>query len=89
VTFRGRDIFDIRVPRSGAKYGSLFETLEAAKWRGYTDQEFAALSAFEQARIIAHYRCHFQLEAVIADAQAKKAAQEAKRRSHGTPQSRS
>lgn len=90
ITFRGRDIFSIRVPRSGARYGSLFESMEAAHWRGYKDEEFAALIPFEQARIIAHYRCHFQLDAVIADAQAKKQQQDAKRKqAHGSPTGRS
>lgn len=67
------------MPRSGARYSSLFELMEAAHWRGYSDQAFAALSPFEQARVVAHYRCHHQLEAVIADAQMKKQQQEAKR----------
>lgn len=67
------------MPRSGARYGSLFEMMEAARWRGYKDEEFAALSPFEQARVVAHYRAHHQLEAVIADAQMKKQQQEAKR----------
>lgn len=70
------------MPRSGARYGSLFEILEAARWRGYSDQAFGDLSPFEQARIVAHYRCHMQLEAVIADAQMKKQQQDA-RRNHG------
>jgi len=86
VTFRGRDIFQIRVPRSGAKYGALFELMEAAHWRGYKDEEFAILTPFEQARIVAHYRAHHQLEAVIADAQVKKQQQQA--RQHGTPTGR-
>jgi hypothetical protein len=71
------------VPRSGAKYGALFEQMEAAHWRGYTDEAFAALSVFEQARVIAHFRCHHQLEAVIADAQMKRAQQEARRHRAG------
>lgn len=76
------------MPRSGARYGGLYETMEAARWRGYKDEEFASLSTFEQARIIAHYRVHHQLEAVIADAQAKKAQQEAKRKHAKHPRPR-
>ena len=79
MTFRGRDIFDIRVPRSGARFGSLFEQMEAAHWRGYKDEDFAALSVFEQARVVAHYRCHHQLEAVIAQQQQRDAEARAKR----------
>jgi hemerythrin superfamily protein len=71
------------VPRSGAKYGPLFEQMEAAHWRGLSDQQFSDLSLFEQARIVAHYRAHHQLEAVIADAQMKKQQQDAKRQQHG------
>jgi hypothetical protein len=62
--------------------------MEAAHWRGLSDQAFADLSPFEQARIVAHFRCHFQLESVIADAQMKKQQQDAKR-NHGTPKGRS
>lgn len=69
----------MRVPRSGARYGSLFEAMEAAHWRGYSDQAFADLSPYEQARIVAHYRCHFQLDAVIADAQMRRQQQDAAR----------
>lgn len=68
MTFRGRDLFSIRVPRSGAKFNGMYERMEAAHWRGYKDAEFDQLSQFEQARIIAHYRCHFQLEACVAQA---------------------
>lgn len=67
------------MPRSGARYGSLFERMEAAHWRGYKDEEFDRLEPFDQARIVAHYRCHFQLEAVIAQAAQRDAEIRAKR----------
>lgn len=79
VTFRGRDIFDIRVPRSGIRYGMLFECMEAAHWRGLSDEQFAVLTPFEQARIVAHYRAHHQLESVLAQQQQRDAEARAKR----------
>jgi hypothetical protein len=79
VTFRGRDIFQIRVPRSGIKYGLLFECMEAAHWRGLSDEAFAALIPFEQARVIAHYRAHHQLEAVLAQQQQRDAEARSKK----------
>lgn len=79
MTFRGRDLFSIRVPRSGAKFGSLYERMEAAHWRGYKDEEFDRLSTFDQARIIAHYRCHHQLDACIAQAVQREAEIRSKR----------
>ena len=80
MTFRGRDLFSIRVPRSGARYNSLYERMEAARWRGYSDAAFDQLSQFEQARIVAHYRCHYQLEACIAQAAQRDAEIRAKQR---------
>lgn len=79
ATFRGRDVFSIRVPRSGAKYSLLFECMEAAHWRGLTDQQFAEMDPFEQARVVAHFRTHHQLEAVIAQQQQRDAEARAKR----------
>lgn len=79
MTFRGRDVFSIRVPRSGAQYSLLFECMEAAHWRGLTDEQFALLIPFEQARIIAHYRAHHRLESVIAQQQQRDAEVRAKK----------
>lgn len=53
--------------------------MEAAHWRGYKDEEFDVLSFDSQARIIAHYRSHHQLEAVIAQAAQRDAEIRAKR----------
>lgn len=80
ATFRGRDIFSIPVPRSGAQYGALYEVMEAARWRGLTDAQFDALDADSQARIVAHFRVHHQLEAVIAQAQQREAEARQKRK---------
>ena len=57
----------------------LFECMEAAHWRGLTDEQFAALTPFEQARIVAHFRSHHQLEAVVAQQQQRDAEARAKR----------
>lgn len=57
--------------------------MEAAHWRGLSDQAFADLTPFEQARVIAHYRAHHQLEAVVAQAQMNEAQRKAKQ--HGKP----
>lgn len=70
MTFRGRDVFDIRVPRAGISYEPLFEWMEAAHWANYRWEVFRALDGDDQARIVAHHRAHMQLEAVLAqDAQ--------------------
>jgi hypothetical protein len=53
--------------------------MEAAHWRGLSDAAFAELTPFEQARIVAHYRAHHQLEAVIAQQQQRDAEARAKR----------
>lgn len=53
--------------------------MEAAHWRGLTDQQFAEMPPFEQARVVAHFRTHHQLEAVIAQQQQRDAEARAKR----------
>jgi len=39
--------------------------LEAARWRGYRNDEFQELEIEEQALIIAHYRIDSQIRAII------------------------
>jgi len=71
VTWKHTPIEHIAVPRSHVRMSLLFEALEAARWRGLTDQAFDALSRQDKARVIAHYRTAVRLEAVIAWEQAK------------------
>lgn len=56
----------MRVPRSKVRYSLLFEALEAARWRGLSDRAYDALDIDAKARLIAHYRVHHQIEAVLA-----------------------
>jgi hypothetical protein len=73
ATFRGRSVFAYRnLPRSGVKYSLFFESLEAARWRGIDDLAWDSLGADDKARLIAHYRVHMQIEAVLAQEQARK-----------------
>lgn len=71
LMFKNRDIFAVRVPRSGASYSDEFEWREAARWAHYTWEQFAALDGEEQSAVVAHYRGHHQLEAVVAHEQAR------------------
>ncbi len=73
MTYKGRDIFSIRVPRSGVSYSNVFEQREAAWWARYTWEEFEALDGERQSAVVAHYRAHHHLEAVIAHEQQKQA----------------
>ena len=43
----------------------------AARWTGYTYQQFAELDGEEQSAIVATYRSHNQIEAVLAQEQAR------------------
>jgi hypothetical protein len=72
VTFKRRPIFEYRVPRSGISYSREFEWREAAHWAGYLWEEFCELDGDDQAAIIAHYRAHLQLEAVLAQDQERR-----------------
>jgi hypothetical protein len=67
------------VPRSGASFSETYEWEEAARWRGYKWEEFEELDGERQSRIVAHFRVHHQLEAVISHEQNR----EAKRRQRG------
>lgn len=61
----------------GATYGGEFEWREAARFALVTWDQFETLDGEEQSAIVAHYRGHHQLEAVISQEQAR----EMKRRS--------
>jgi hypothetical protein len=65
-------VFRIHAPRNGAAYSLFFEWLEAAHWRGLTWEAFCELDGSDQSLVIAHYRTHMQLEAVIAADAAKR-----------------
>lgn len=73
MTFRGRDLFSIHVPRSGARYTQRFEWADAAHWWGYKWEEFVELDGEEQSFLVAVYRAHHQLQAVIQKDLMKKA----------------
>lgn len=81
MTLRGRDIFDIPVPRSGIEVGDPeFEWRSAAQWAGYRyERDFQELHGSQQAIIVAHYRTQMQLEAVLAKEQALEARIRAQR----------
>lgn len=83
ATFRGRDIFGYHVPRSGASYGSEFEWREAARWSLHTWEVFELLDGEEQSAIVAQYRVHHQLEAVIAHEQAREQRRQSTRGKRG------
>lgn len=54
------------MPLSGVTYAPLFEWLEAAHWARIDWETFRHMDGHDQARIVAHYRAHQRLEAVIA-----------------------
>lgn len=56
-------------------YSAEFEAREAARWAGYIWPAFCDLDGDEQSVVIAHYRVHHQIEAVLAAAEAKKMKQ--------------
>jgi hypothetical protein len=59
------------VPRSGVSYGDEFEWREAARFALYRWEDFCRLDGEAQSAIVAHYRVHGQIEAVIAHEQAR------------------
>jgi hypothetical protein len=66
VTFRGRDVFQIPVPRSGLMHSDVYEWRMAAHWDGRRWEDFERLTGDEQSAIVALYRTHLRTEAVLA-----------------------
>lgn len=55
------------MPRSGLQYAITFEWMEAAHWAQLDwFTEFNDLDGDDMALIVAHYRCHHQIDAVLA-----------------------
>lgn len=71
------------VPRSGVSYSTIAEEGLAAVWAGYEPVEFLDLEGEIQSYVVALYRLHNQVEAVVANEQAK----EMKRKSTKKPRS--
>ncbi len=61
-------------------YALEFEAREAARFAGYTHQDFEKLPGEEQNVIVAHYRMHNRIQAVQADDAQKKAERKARYR---------
>lgn len=61
-------------------YALEFEAREAARFAGYTYQDFENLPGGEQNTIVAHYRMHNRIQAVQADDAQKKAERKARYR---------
>lgn len=58
--------------RSGVTYSKELEWRLAAKWAGYTYEDFCKLDGERQSDHIAAYRSSNQIEAVLATEQAKR-----------------
>lgn len=73
ATWKGEDLMAVRTPRSGIAYGPLLESDLAAQWWNVANPEaFDALSVPTRARMVAAYRIHGQIQAVLAQDQARK-----------------
>lgn len=72
-TYKGRNIFDKKVPLSGIKYSFALEWRLAAQWAGYQFEGFTSLDTDQQAQHIAAYRCSQQIQAVLSHEQARAA----------------
>ena len=79
ASFRGRDVFTYRLPRSGVSYSSLLEWVMAAIWANYKPTEFfEEVDGEMQSLIVAAYRTHMQIEGIMALEQAKEAQRSAR-----------
>ena len=68
------------MPRSGITFSPELEWFEAAAWSNYKWDEFLELEGEMQSQIIAAYEAHNQIEAVVAQEQARQAAAKARRK---------
>lgn len=53
-------------PRSQLSYSETYAWLEAARWRGVSDEAFIAMDGDDAARIVAHWETAQQIEAVLS-----------------------
>lgn len=83
MQYKGKDVFKWRTPRSGFRYDITLDWELAAHWRGYSREAFSELDGDEQARIVALFRIHHQMEAVLAKVRAD--AERRAQRSKGGP----
>lgn len=75
MRFKNVPVMEREVPRSGASYEFAMQCELARVWSGETISEWDVLDGDTQARIIAAYQAHMQLEAVIAHDISKKQSQ--------------
>jgi len=66
VTHQGRDIWEIVTPRSQLSYSDTYAWLDAARWRGVSDEDFIAMDGDDAARMVAHWETAQQIEAVLS-----------------------
>jgi len=59
-------------------YALEFEARQAARFAAYAYQDFLKLPGEEQNNIVAHYRMHNRIQAVLADDAQKKAERKAR-----------
>ncbi len=72
MRFRGKPLFQCKVPRTGLHYNVELEWELACHWyRTYTREQFQALSGNDQSRIVALYKVATYIDAVLAQAQAE------------------
>lgn len=67
----------ITLPRSGVSYSPELEAELARQWNHIGPYDWEALDGDQQARYIAVYRVHFQIEGVVVKAQADAARRQA------------
>ena len=60
------------MPRSGVSFDPILERILVAQWANYTQEGFEALDGSRQSVIVAAYRTHHQMEAVLAKMQSDK-----------------
>lgn len=84
-TYKGKPLFSPALdPPSGAfGFAAEYELLRAARWRGYTWEQFDLLESASQALVIAEYRIEMRYQAVDSWANRPKANHGANRGSAG------
>lgn len=65
MKYKGRDAFEIHLPRSGFEYSIDLEMRLAAQWAGYKWQEFSDLDGDEQSEIVATYQARNQIDGIV------------------------
>lgn len=72
MTYKGKSLWKHKTPRGEISYSSEYEEHEAARWAHIPWPMWLAMEGVEQSGVVAHFRTHHKLQAVIETEEKRK-----------------